>query len=104
MDIASELRRLRRERKWNQQQLGDVVGVSQSQVGRWETGERPAVKHAPKLAELLGVSEMELLAGLYAEQAKHSTEERIANLEEGIDDLKTQLGEVLDLVRRLAAD
>ena len=60
--IVQEIKRLRLSRKITQEEFAEQVGVTWSTVARWETGEvAPAVRYLPKFAEILGVSEEDLL-------------------------------------------
>ena len=60
--VVQEVKRLRLSRKITQEEFAEKVGVTWSTVARWETGEvEPDVKYLPKFAEILGVSEEELL-------------------------------------------
>ena len=61
-NVVQEIKRLRLSRKITQEEFAEQVGVTWSTVARWETGEvAPAIKYLPKFAEILGVSEQELL-------------------------------------------
>ena len=61
-NVVQEIKRLRLSRKITQEEFAEQVGVTWSTVARWETGEvEPDVKYLPKFAEILGVSEEELL-------------------------------------------
>ena len=60
--VVQEIKRLRLSRKITQEEFAEKVGVTWSTVARWETGEvEPDVKYLPKFAEILGVSEEDLL-------------------------------------------
>ena len=60
--VVQEIKRLRLSRKITQEEFAEKVGVTWSTVARWETGEvAPAIKYLPKFAEILGVSEQDLL-------------------------------------------
>lgn len=57
---------LRKERKLTQQELADLLLVTNKAISRWETGEGfPDVVILPRLSEVLGVSVDEILAGAY---------------------------------------
>ncbi|ANH98933.1 hypothetical protein A8L59_16425 [Pseudomonas koreensis] len=56
-DFASRLIRLRGDKNLTQQELGDAVGISHSQISRYEAGQAmPRKTVLRKLAEALGVS------------------------------------------------
>ena len=60
--VVQEIKRLRLSREITQEEFAEQVGVTRSTVARWETGEvEPDVKYLSKFAEILGVSEEELL-------------------------------------------
>ena len=60
--VVQEIKRLRLSRKITQEEFAEQVGVTWITVARWETGEvAPAIKYLPKFAEILGVSEQDLL-------------------------------------------
>lgn len=61
---------LRKEKGYSQSELGDLVGVSNKAVSKWETNEaNPDLSVVPKLAEALGVTADELLEGKRKEVA-----------------------------------
>lgn len=58
------IKRLREERKITQQQLAEIMGVSDKAVSKWETGRGyPDITLIEPLAEALGVSIIELFSG-----------------------------------------
>ena len=60
--VVREIKRLRLLNEITQEEFAEKVGVTWSTVARWETGEvAPAIKYLPKFAEILGVSEEDLL-------------------------------------------
>ena len=62
--IGQFIAQLRKERGMTQEQLGELLGVSQRTVSRWETGRNmPDIGLLPPLAETLGVTVAELLEG-----------------------------------------
>ena len=64
LNFAENIRKLRRENGFTQEQLAEKVGVSFQTVSRWETGRgMPAVDSLEPLAEVLGLSVSELLSG-----------------------------------------
>jgi transcriptional regulator with XRE-family HTH domain len=74
--IGFRIRRLRKERGMTQQQLADVVGVSQRQVLQWEKGYTvaPSEENMEKLATIFNVTASYLYAG---EAASDSIREEI---------------------------
>lgn len=60
--VVQEIKRLRLLNEITQEEFAEKVGVTWTTVARWETGEvAPAIKYLPKFAEILGVSEEDLL-------------------------------------------
>jgi transcriptional regulator with XRE-family HTH domain len=59
--MRTDLRSARISKGLTQQQLAELAGTTQSVVSRIESGARTSVDLAPKLAEALGVSVMQLL-------------------------------------------
>lgn len=54
--FGETLRRIRKERGWNQQELADVLGTTKQVISRYERGERsPKVSVADEYARILGV-------------------------------------------------
>jgi len=68
----------RRKQNWTQSDLADRLGVTDKAVSRWETGKGyPEVTILPRLAEVLGVTVSEILAGeLIPEDAQTERAER----------------------------
>lgn len=57
MEFPEKLRSTRKARQYSQEYLAEQVGVRQSQLGKWETGQgRPYYDQALKLARALDVS------------------------------------------------
>lgn len=55
--LGQRVRALRRQRKWTQQRLGEVLGRSQQEIYRWEKGlVRIPAEDLGLLARVLGVS------------------------------------------------
>lgn len=62
--IGKFVAELRRQKGWTQAQLGEMLGVTNKTVSRWENGNyMPELAIIPSLAEALGVSVNELMAG-----------------------------------------
>ena len=63
-NMSAIIRRLRMERGWTQEELGERVGVSAQAVSKWETGQSlPDISQVPLLAKAFGVT-TDLLFGL----------------------------------------
>lgn len=93
--IGKFLARLRRERGWNQEQLGEKLGVTNKTVSRWENGNYlPTVEMLQLLSNLYGISINEILSGerLAAEDYREKAEENIkATLEISAFTLKEKI-------------
>ena len=61
LEFSRRLRQYRRDRKLTQQELADLLGVSNKSVSRWESGSYPDVALLGPLAEALGVTVDDLL-------------------------------------------
>ena len=62
--IGKFVAELRKQKGWTQAQLGEMLGVTNKTVSRWENGNyMPELAIIPSLAEVLGVSVNELMAG-----------------------------------------
>lgn len=67
--MSRVIRRLRTERGWTQEELGERVGVSAQAVSKWETEQSlPDISQLPLLAKAFGVT-TDLLFGLEEEPA-----------------------------------
>lgn len=63
MTTSEKIRKLRREKDWTQEELGQRVGIDKRNVSRYETGSlNPSKKTLAKFAGALGVNVEELLA------------------------------------------
>ena len=62
--IAKFIATNRKKKKYTQEQLGEILGVSAKSVSKWENGRTlPDIGLFPKLAKVLGVSIADLFAG-----------------------------------------
>lgn len=62
-EFGQRLRQYRREKRLTQQELAELLGVSNKSVSRWESGSYPDVATLAPLARALGVTVDELLGG-----------------------------------------
>ena len=59
---GNKITNFRKKCKFSQEELADLVGVSQSVISNWESGQsQPPLKHIDLLAKELGVNVEELL-------------------------------------------
>lgn len=64
MSFAENLKSLRTERNFTQQQLADLIGIAQPMIAQYETGLKfPTILTAVRLAEQLGTTCEELVHG-----------------------------------------
>lgn len=60
---GNKITNFRKKCRFSQEELADLVGVSQSVISNWESGQsQPPLKHIDLLAKELGVNVEELLA------------------------------------------
>ena len=81
--IGRFIAQLRRERGLTQEQLGEILGVTNKTISRWETGSYlPGVEMLQLLSKTFSVSVTELLAGerLTAETFPQKAEETVNSL------------------------
>ena len=68
MTVGEKIRKLRREREWTQEELGERVQIDKRNVSKYETGHiNPSQKTVERFAEAFGVSAAELLYDAKAE-------------------------------------
>lgn len=57
MDLSQRIVTLRKQRKWTQEKLGELVNMSQRSVANWESGERcPSIPTLIDLSDKFNVS------------------------------------------------
>lgn len=75
-EFARRIVELRRQKGLSQKQLGEMLGVSNKAVSKWENGESmPKMSTMLSLAEILGIDGNELIGCEYAVQDNADTEE-----------------------------
>ena len=68
--LGDRIKSLRKEKGFSQAELGQLVGLSYAQIGRYETkGMQPSAEVLNKIADVLGVSPDYLLNGSADEKA-----------------------------------
>lgn len=73
LKLSKNLRELRQEKGWTQEQLAEKLGVSYQAVSRWETDATyPDIEMLPALADLLEVSLEKLMGVTKTERAEAS--------------------------------
>lgn len=78
--FATRLKELRMRRGYSQEDLASLVGISKTQVSRWEAGQNPSADMLGKLAETFSVSADYLLGFVdtprgYVEESELSSQE-----------------------------
>jgi transcriptional regulator with XRE-family HTH domain len=61
--VAQKIRAIRRERGMNQTEFGELLGVTQASVSRWEKGSMPDPPLVARLAEMAGEDVRRFLGG-----------------------------------------
>lgn len=77
MEFAQRLKELRNKKKISQTELGKLVGLHYTQIGRYERGgSMPSSEVLKKLAEVLEVSTDFLMDGTTEEAAKYQIHDK----------------------------
>ena len=77
MDLGKKVAELRKQKGYNRDELGKIVGTSGAVIGRYERGEiTPSVEIAKKIAEALEVS-LDFLVGTTDQELDKATLNRI---------------------------
>ncbi|MGY6768368.1 helix-turn-helix domain-containing protein [Komagataeibacter xylinus] len=83
-EIGQRIQLLRKAAGLSQQELANMLGVSRTAVGFWETGRPNRIsRHVPRIAKIFGISEEVFLNGQSSEKTQMSVtrdEENIINL------------------------
>ena len=80
--VGAFISECRKEHEWTQKQLGEMLGVTDRAVSKWETGRSlPDIGLIEPLCGLFGISVSEFLAGkrIEAEAYKRETDELLIN-------------------------
>ena len=82
-EFSARLLQLRREKGFSQKELGELLGVSNKAISKWENGEAlPKTETMLRLADLLGIDGNALLGiELPAQDEDRQTDERLDRLE-----------------------
>lgn len=86
----------------NDTQVAAHVGVDQSTVTRWMAGSRPRRDQYPRLADYLNVSEEELAVIIHNTPRNSTNKGRIERLEADVADMRAEISEIRDALRRVA--
>lgn len=55
MDAGIKLKKLRESKRFSQEELAEMVGVSQTTIGNWEKGKSIKFKHLRKVCEVFQI-------------------------------------------------
>ncbi len=98
LKISKNLRELRQEKGWTQEQVAEKLGVSYQAVSRWETDATyPDIEILPVLADLFDVS-LEKLMGVTKTEREEASEKYYQKLNATLDHeerLKCEKGTVI---------
>ena len=87
-----------------QAQVAREIGVSQSRISRWLRDSTPDETTIPRVAHWLGIPERALREFLAAKHARpglrQSTSERLGDIEDVLEELRTEIQALSNLVRR----
>ena len=95
--IKNNIRSIRKERKYTQEEVADMLGISLTAYRDLEKGSTSIVNsHIIKMADLFNISTEELVlgylpqpeAGIILEDVRHEYGNKIGNLEKRIQDLE----------------
>lgn len=76
--ISKLIKKLRKEKKLTQEELGNLIGVSGKAVSKWERGQSlPDVAIIKKLSDNLGISSDELLQGKVNQNKENNKNKKI---------------------------
>lgn len=96
MTVGEKIRKYRKERKLTQKQLGELCGINESQIRRYELGlknSNPKIETLQKIADALDMSLFEFLDDDYFDVA---TDEEPGSLERASDFLENKLKSITD--------
>ena len=64
IEIGKRITKYRKIKKYTQEQLGEILGISGKSISKWERGiNAPDILLLPKISEVLNVSIREILTG-----------------------------------------
>ena len=97
--FAQRLRELRKQKNISQAELGEIVGLHYTHVGRYERGvSRPSADTLKRMADALGVSGDYLMEGSLEDAARARLEDR--ELVRMFQEMKTLLDEDRKMVQK----
>ena len=100
MTVGENIRKIRKEKKLTQKELGKLCGMSEAQIGQYENGLRnPKMETLEKIANALDISYFELLD--ISETTKESNIQKITlNVEiKNIDEETKKAEKLIELLK-----
>lgn len=95
MQLGERIRRLRLTREIGQTELGQIMGVGQPAISRWERGEGIDPKNYPAIAKFLGTTTAQVAAWAHADEDDDvSVSLQVAEITRQMEDLARQLAEL----------
>lgn len=95
--MLAEARRLQGH---TQAQAAEAIGVSAPTISRWESGEdAPHSRHVAAIAGYVDAPEAKVLGAIHRQLTVESSDER---LEAAISELRGELAELREIVRKLS--
>lgn len=90
VQFASELRKLRRSRGQSQFEFGELVGVPQPTISKWEAGKNmPSLEHFKQIQQAVGPEAARILAAVFIQ-----ADESSASLAKGFEEMQQARGPV----------
>ena len=77
--IGEQIKKYRVQKKYTQEKLGDIIGVTTQAVSKWERGGTPDAEVLPKLADALDVS-IDALFGREDEDMKKTITKKLSRM------------------------
>ncbi len=104
LNLGENIRRLRREKDWTQDELADRLGTTSQSVSRWEVGSTyPDMEFLPALASIFSVSVDELL-GIPEEEKEKCAHECFDRLRRLCLDRNSNTEEICETIREIQRD
>jgi transcriptional regulator with XRE-family HTH domain len=92
MQLAENIKQIRKERSWTQAELAEKAGLASVQVGRYENGKSiPTIEILSKIADALNVSIDFLVNGTAEAQAiQHIQDKELLKLFASVEELEKE--------------
>lgn len=104
MEIKDRIKKLRKEKKLNQEELGIKTGLSLKTISTIETGRSdPSTKQLKALSDFFGVSIDYLVTGIESEKWISEEENEITEFVQENKEIRELIKEAIALKKKLAA-